>query len=208
MVAKDPTLSGIAMGNYELTDHHVVVGEHSGNHFKIVLRNVRADHVTSDDVTCINCQSVGEVSEAGHMTSDDVTAVGLQTTEGNCKHDHMISEAVTNTIKETTSENVATTIETASHMTSSDVTLQDASRMIANDVITSVPRAVEEIREAGFINYFGRQRFGTTITGTIPFSSLVGLAMLRNEFVSDFQVFREREMGGGGIKILTFEFAK
>ncbi len=179
-VAKDPTLSGITVGNYKLTDHPVVLGEHSGNHFKITLRNVRACHVTSDDVTSINHQSMEGDGEAGLMTFDDVTAVGHQATEGICKPtSHMTSDYGATSIK-----------------TSSDITIQDGSHMTSNDVVTFFPQAIEEIRDAGFINYFGPQRFGSSSTSSAPFSSLVSLAILKNELVSHFQVFRG--WGGGG----------
>ena len=133
-VAKDPTLFSITMGNYELTDHQVVVGEHSGNHFKIILRNVRD----------------------GCVISDDVTAVGHQTAEDICKQ------------------------------TSSDVPIQGTytSHMTSDDVTMFVPQAIAEIGGAGFVNYFGPQRLGMTSTCSTPFSSLVSLAMLRNEHVS------------------------
>ena len=165
MVAKDPTLSGITVGNYKLTDHPMVLGEHSGNHFKIVLRNVRPGHVTSDDIThtCISHQSMGGDREAGHMTSDDVIAVDHQTTEGICSQTgHM------------TSDNVATSIKT-----SSDVNVQDANRMTSDDIVTFLPQAIEEISDTGFINYFGPQRLGSSST-----SSLVSLAILKKELVS------------------------
>ena len=154
-MAGDPSLSGIVLGNYEHTDHHVAIGEHAGNHFKIVLRNVRGDHVTSDDVTATDRQTMEGIREAGHMTSDDVT----------------------------------TTIKETDHMTSDDVTMKDAGHMISDDVATTVPQAVEGTREAGFINYFGPQRFGSSYLGTggftAPCSSLIGLAMLKNNYVSD-----------------------
>ena len=163
LVANDPTLSGIAVGNYKLTDHPVVLGEHSGNHFKIVLRNVRPGHVTSDDVTHRSHQSMGSDGEAGHMTSDDITAV-----------DHQTMEGIRNRTGHMTSDKVATSIKT-----SSDVTVQDASHMTSDDVIPFLPQAIEEIRDTGFINYFGPQRLGSSST-----SSLVSLAILKKELVS------------------------
>ena len=181
MVAKDPTLSGIAMGNYKLTDHPAVLGEHLGNHFRIILRNVRPDHVTFDDVTRINHQRMEGDREAGHMTSDDVTAVGNKTTEGICKQTgHMTSGSVA----------TCTSIET-----SNDVTVQDASHMTSDDVITFLPQAIGEIRDTGFINYFGPQRLGTSSTSSAAFSSLVSLAILKNELVSHRDGKRGREGG-------------
>lgn len=183
-VAKDPALSGIAVGNCELTDHPVAIGEHSGNHFKIILRNVRAGHVISDDVTSINYQSIEGIVEPSHMTLDDVTALDHQRTERISEHGHMTS---------------ANTIEETNHMTSSNVTIEAAGHMTCDDVTMTIPQAIEEIREAGFINYFGPQRFGTVNVGSAPIGSLVGLAMLKNDFVSDFQVKqRDREI----VKIL------
>jgi hypothetical protein len=176
LVSKNPALSGIATGNYELTDHHVVLGEHSGNHFKIILRNMRAGHVKSDDVTSIIHQSMEGDGKVGLMTSDDVTAVGHQATEGFYKPTSYM-----------TSDYGATSIKT-----SSDITIQDGSHMTSNDVVTCLPQAIEEIRDAGFINYFGPQRFGSSSTSSAPFSSLVSFAILKNELVSGCQIFRER----------------
>jgi hypothetical protein len=110
-----------------------------------------------------------EDCKAGHMTSDDVTTVGNQTTaEEICKPTSCL-----------TSDSVSTSIKT-----SSDVTVQDASHMTSDDVITCLPQAIEEIRDAGFINYFGPQRFGSSSANSAPFSSLVSLAILKNELVS------------------------
>ena len=173
------------MGNYELTDHHVAIGQHSGNHFKIILRNVRTGHVISKGVTPINHQSIEDIAEPYHMTSNDDTVLDNQRTEGISEHGHMTSTSTIEEISHMTSHEIASTIETTSHMTSSDVTIEAAGHMTSDDVTATVPRAIEEIREAGFINYFGPQRFGSITTGSVPISSLVALAMLKNDFVSD-----------------------
>ena len=65
----------------------------------------------------------------------------------------------------------------SSHVTSSD------------DVITAlIPQVMESVKDAGFINYFGPQRFGTSSYGprrTTSFNGcLIGLAMLKQNYVS------------------------
>jgi hypothetical protein len=120
-----------------------------------------------------------EDCNAGHMTSDDVTTAGNQTEEICKPTSCLISDSVSTSIK-----------------TSSDVTVQDASHMTSDDVITFLPQAIEEIRDAGFINYFGPQRFGSSSANSAPFSSLVSLAILKNELVS--HKFFRGGVGGGG----------
>lgn len=114
MVASDPSLSGITIGNFEYADCHLAVGEHKGNHFKIILRNLRSgDHVTPDD-----------------------------------------------------------------------------------DVMAMIPQAIDDVKEGGFINYFGPQRFGRSSCGeNISICScLVGLAILKKNYVSSEWLERkERE---------------
>ena len=105
-MASDLALTGINMGNYEYSNQHVVTGEHTGNNFKIVLRNMQ----------CV-----------GHVTSSD-------------------------------------------------------------DVFSVIPRVTEGIKESGFVNYFGPQRFGSSNYGPkkmISFSGcMIGLAMLKKNYVS------------------------
>ena len=48
----------------------------------------------------------------------------------------------------------------------------------SNDITSVIPHAMEGVKEAGFINYFGQQRFGSSV------GLLVGLAILKRNYVS------------------------
>ena len=53
---------GIDIGNFEFVNHHVSLGEHMGNRFKVVLRDVKPKHVVDDfvDVVTSSLESVKE----------------------------------------------------------------------------------------------------------------------------------------------------
>ena len=57
---------GIDIGNFEFVNHHVSLGEHMGNRFKVVLRDVKPKHVVDDFVDVVT-SSLESVKERGFI---------------------------------------------------------------------------------------------------------------------------------------------
>ena len=106
--ASDPNCYDIKLGNYEYTDRSITTGEHRGNHFRLVLRNVTKKKK-------MPLVALGEGEGEGEESLDAV-----------------------------------------------------------------VSQAIESVRESGFINYYGPQRFGH---GS---GLMVGLNMFKRNYVSAY----------------------
>ena len=66
-VLDNPLLSQIELGNYEYTNQNIRTGEHSGNHFRIAVRNVRPLQGNSENVRNIIPLAMEHVKKAGFV---------------------------------------------------------------------------------------------------------------------------------------------
>ena len=66
-VLDNPLLTQIELGNYEYTSQHIRTGEHSGNHFRIALRNVRSVQGNSKNVRNVVPLAMEGVKKAGFV---------------------------------------------------------------------------------------------------------------------------------------------